>query len=993
MIKKIFTTAILFSAFAVGLVPSAVKEEQAPQAKRNRLPENLGSVQIKTDSTGWVDFNGSYAHIDAGNITIDGNSTDAVAGYNSESNTLVIFNAESSNLISGIKAAGEFDLKINFEQNFDEDHLIAFELDCDSAELTSLEKHSVYISYLFSKDLTLSGNLTSVVTFFKDSSVANAFFDQSIDPPHNTIFGATNFYLKDNASLEGTNIYNMSSVAELFKPSDFSIFAIDNATINTCGYINIGMDASSKFPTDYKCLLEIKTYPSILKCDKGFTLRGINGRISNDNGFIQIISGKDILYRYYTNFQSKSTYKSPIWEYTLTPLFHATNIEADEIAIYNDSTKKNFVNYEYDKLKFEDGVVVFEKGCNYNNLIIVEPKNNRKVDLVIRFEEGSYGTISSNYNKLLIINKYGNITLTTGEKEAWLNLGAVSCSGMLFINGNLSVKEIGTIDYSTASSFPTYLQEPYLYICQHGLISADILIAIEENASVYAVGSAYDFGFIGTAFSGYMVAIIQTERLLVTTNKSVTLGSVSQPVDVNRKIAAFSFTLPVSNNLIRHQKNIEGATFKVYRYKNTDVAFTINSSLNNYCNDTEIEYSLYDVPDEYENVEVFELTSNCKDSWVADRIITFDPNGGTGSMSQVSDIMAFEFYKLPECGFNAPTQKKFAGWAFTDKDPKMIKQPGELVQIITFETEIYPVWEDVPIDALTGTVSITGSLKYDETLTASVTDTNNTGTLSYQWRRNGDDIASATSSTYLVTEDDIGYTLSVVVTSSVESGSIVGTASDSISKADGPTAPTGITAVACTTEDNNDGVLKGVTTEMEYKLSTLSGWVDGTGADITGLVSGTYNVRYKETSTHEAGQVANVVVNEYNAPTQYVVTVNKGTANPVTAVAGTTITITADAPEDGYVFDKWVSTDGVVFADANSATTTFVMIEGNVTVTATYKPVVVPPAPSGSGLSGGAIAGIVIASILVAGIGGFALVWFVIKKKTWADFVTIFKKK
>ena len=47
------------------------------------------------------------------------------------------------------------------------------------------------------------------------------------------------------------------------------------------------------------------------------------------------------------------------------------------------------------------------------------------------------------------------------------------------------------------------------------------------------------------------------------------------------------------------------------------------------------------------------------------------------------------------------------------------------------------------------------------------------------------------------------------------------------------------------------------------------------------------------------------------------------------------------------------------------------------------------------GLSGGAIAGIVVGSIVgvaAIGVGGFALVWFVIKKKTWAEFVAIFKK-
>ena len=45
------------------------------------------------------------------------------------------------------------------------------------------------------------------------------------------------------------------------------------------------------------------------------------------------------------------------------------------------------------------------------------------------------------------------------------------------------------------------------------------------------------------------------------------------------------------------------------------------------------------------------------------------------------------------------------------------------------------------------------------------------------------------------------------------------------------------------------------------------------------------------------------------------------------------------------------------------------------------------------GLGAGAIVGIVIGSVAVVGVGGFALFWFVIKKKTWADFLAIFKKK
>ena len=46
----------------------------------------------------------------------------------------------------------------------------------------------------------------------------------------------------------------------------------------------------------------------------------------------------------------------------------------------------------------------------------------------------------------------------------------------------------------------------------------------------------------------------------------------------------------------------------------------------------------------------------------------------------------------------------------------------------------------------------------------------------------------------------------------------------------------------------------------------------------------------------------------------------------------------------------------------------------------------------GDGLSGGAIAGIAVGSTAVVGIGGFSLIWFVIKKKSWADLLAIFKK-
>lgn len=65
-------------------------------------------------------------------------------------------------------------------------------------------------------------------------------------------------------------------------------------------------------------------------------------------------------------------------------------------------------------------------------------------------------------------------------------------------------------------------------------------------------------------------------------------------------------------------------------------------------------------------------------------------------------------------------------------------------------------------DNLTGTVNVTGIPKFSETLTATVTASNNTGNLIYQWYRsdsdstNGTPITGAVGSTYELAADDVG---------------------------------------------------------------------------------------------------------------------------------------------------------------------------------------------------------------------------------------------
>lgn len=78
-----------------------------------------------------------------------------------------------------------------------------------------------------------------------------------------------------------------------------------------------------------------------------------------------------------------------------------------------------------------------------------------------------------------------------------------------------------------------------------------------------------------------------------------------------------------------------------------------------------------------------------------------------------------------------------------------------------------------------------------------------------------------------------------------------------------PAAPTTAAAENCTTTDNNDGKLTGVTTAMEYKKADADSWTDGTGSNITGLAPGTYYVRVKATDTTLPSENQELTIKKY----------------------------------------------------------------------------------------------------------------------------------
>lgn len=156
--------------------------------------------------------------------------------------------------------------------------------------------------------------------------------------------------------------------------------------------------------------------------------------------------------------------------------------------------------------------------------------------------------------------------------------------------------------------------------------------------------------------------------------------------------------------------------------------------------------------------------------------------------------------------------------------------------------------------ALTGTASITGTLKYGEELTATLTSGNNTGELHYKWFRDGVQVSLTNTGKYTLVAEDIGKTITVKITSSVQTGEITSAATAAVDKADGPAAPTAFTL---TFTLNADGTTFTATIPAfeggEYSFDGTTYSTTNTKTDCTANTSYTGYARIKETATRKTG--------------------------------------------------------------------------------------------------------------------------------------------
>ena len=168
---------------------------------------------------------------------------------------------------------------------------------------------------------------------------------------------------------------------------------------------------------------------------------------------------------------------------------------------------------------------------------------------------------------------------------------------------------------------------------------------------------------------------------------------------------------------------------------------------------------------------------------------------------------------------------------------------------------------NVPVKtvALSG-ITISGAAKYNETLRAELTGANNeapTGTITYEWQRDGEAISGANTSTYKLVEADIGHTITLKVTQSSPSNEKTAITS-LVTKADG--SVTKPTVTAAKTDTTITVTAKPDDKTYEYSIDGGVTWQDNNSfSSLTPEASYTVVVREKGSTTTNPGVSSNAL--------------------------------------------------------------------------------------------------------------------------------------
>jgi len=215
-------------------------------------------------------------------------------------------------------------------------------------------------------------------------------------------------------------------------------------------------------------------------------------------------------------------------------------------------------------------------------------------------------------------------------------------------------------------------------------------------------------------------------------------------------------------------------------------------------------------------------------------------------------------------------------------------------------------------DAPGGSVSIDNTTPAQgDTLTASnnLTDADGlSGPISYQWRRDGSDIAGATGTTYTTGQDDVGAVLTVVASYTDDEGtdeSVSSAGTAAVSNVND--APGGNVVIDNTTPAQGDTLTASNTlTDADGLSGPISYQWQRDGADIAGATGATYT-----TGQNDVGAVLTVVASY---------TDDEGTDESVSSAGTAAVSNVNDAPGGSVVIDNTAPAQGETLTASNTLT-------------------------------------------------------------------------
>ena len=492
-------------------------------------------------------------------------------------------------------------------------------------------------------------------------------------------------------------------------------------------------------------------------------------------------------------------------------------------------------------------------------------------------------------------------------------------------------------------------------------------------------------------------SIFNSEKYTVSIGWSTTANG-SNGGDFNNQTFATGNTYYVDVYLVAEDPYVfvEGATVFVNGTSYTSV-WTVGADYKKYV-------AVYDVPFTVPNAETY--------------TVSFDKNGGTGTMLDETEQLGG--YVLPECTFTAPTGMQFKCWAEGSESGNQYA-PSEEYNV-TSNVTFYAVWETIPVtkyDVVYGIGEGQGSgasesvdegteitLDFYETIGMVA---HNGQVFDYWSIRIGTaqsaEIAKKQAGEKITINADT-YIIAIWKDAPITNYTITATAG-----ANGSISPSGDTTVA-----------QGA--NQTYTITANSGYhikdVKVNGSSVGAVATYTFDdVAANATITVEfevdaVPHVCNPTLVPEDEPD--CTTAGKSAyyhcecgKNYEDAQGNTEIAnletwgiqgalghnpSTAWSTDGEYHFKECTRCAGqqlekAAHTDSNN--------DGKCD-TCEYQMSTTPNTPDNpnedkDGLGAGAIVGIVIGSVAVAGVGGFALFWLVIKKKSFADLIAVFKKK